>query len=207
MRPLGWAPTEPGTRRTAPKVAEATNRPLSDVIVARNCGNWIHRGPDPETSGPQKPPNHRRPRRPPPIHPLRQNRTRAHLAASMARTQVHLAAGQLALLSGTTRATDAPRSALTHRAAHGMLASYSRTAKLSPLDIAASRWSGRSVIASEYADSARGNLARRPNSLVADEPSRSSPQLRPCYHVHRTPPLASHFRIPHSDPPNGRTGQ
>ena len=53
MRPLGWVPTEPGTRRTALKVAEATNHPLFDVIVMRSWGDWTHGGPEPETSGPQ----------------------------------------------------------------------------------------------------------------------------------------------------------
>ena len=56
-------------------------RPPLDVIVMRSWGDWIHGGPEPETSGPQKPPNHRRPRRPPPIHPLRQNRNRGPVGA------------------------------------------------------------------------------------------------------------------------------
>ena len=53
MRPLEWTPTEPGTRRTALRVAEATNHPLFDVIVMRSCGDRINGGPEPEASGPQ----------------------------------------------------------------------------------------------------------------------------------------------------------
>ena len=53
MRPLAWALTEPGTRRTALKVAETTIRSLFDVVVMHSCGAWINGGPEPETSGPQ----------------------------------------------------------------------------------------------------------------------------------------------------------
>ena len=53
MRPLGWAPPEPGTRPTALKVPAATHHPLFDVIVMRSWGDWIKGGPEIETSGPQ----------------------------------------------------------------------------------------------------------------------------------------------------------
>ena len=53
MRPRGWAPTKPGTHRTPLKVTKAKNHPLFHIIVMCNCGDWIHGGPEPETSGPQ----------------------------------------------------------------------------------------------------------------------------------------------------------
>ena len=53
MRPLGWAPPEPGTRPTALKVPAATHHPLFDVIFMRSRGDWINGSPVPKTSGPE----------------------------------------------------------------------------------------------------------------------------------------------------------
>ena len=53
MSPPAWAPTEPGTCRTASKVAKSTKRLDFDVLVMRIRRDWINGSPDRETSGPQ----------------------------------------------------------------------------------------------------------------------------------------------------------